>query len=328
MMSNLTRKFNKETLKSKVVVNRTTEVVANVLKYILLFGLCFIIIYPILLQIAVALRYPTDINDATVLWIPKRFSLKNFEVAMIALKYETSLWNSIWISFVVTLLQLFSTSLAGYAFARLKFKGSQFLFTMALFTIIVPQTVISLPLLRTLTELNLVGKPLSLFLMAGLGMGIKSGIFIFLFRQFYRGIPVELEEAAYVDGASPLQVFNKVMLPNARGAILTVTILSFVWQWNDYYFANLFSYTEGGFAVLSTRLAGGTDRLFTVISGWVAAGLDFFKDITDESIKGNNLFHGLIANTAALLMMAPLLIGYFFFQKLFVESIERTGIVG
>src|SRR5690606_31795488 len=108
-----------------------------------LFGLCFIIIYPILLQIAIALRPPTDINDPAVLWIPNKFSLKNFEVAMIALNYRVSLWNSIWISFGVTLLQLFSTSLAGYAFARLRFKGNGILFGLALFTIIVPQTVIS-----------------------------------------------------------------------------------------------------------------------------------------------------------------------------------------
>jgi len=323
MMSNLTRKFNKETLKSKVVVNRTTEVVANVLKYILLFGLCFIIIYPILLQIAVALRYPTDINDATVLWIPKRFSLKNFEVAMIALKYETSLWNSIWISFVVTLLQLFSTSLAGYAFARLKFKGSQFLFTMALFTIIVPQTVISLPLLRTLTELNLVGKPLSLFLMAGLGMGIKSGIFIFLFRQFYRGIPVELEEAAYVDGASPLQVFNKVMLPNARGAILTVTILSFVWQWNDYYFTSLFvTRSNPNFMTLTTQQVSvlyGLQQALQDAGVWGLMGQDVTK---------NPLFSSMILNTSGILVMLPLLVMYLFVQRFFVEGVERTGITG
>mgnify|MGYP003902722359 CR=1 FL=1 len=322
-MSNLTRKFNKETLKSKVVVNRTTEVVANVLKYILLFGLCFIIIYPILLQIAVALRYPTDINDATVLWIPKRFSLKNFEVAMIALKYETSLWNSIWISFVVTLLQLFSTSLAGYAFARLKFKGSQFLFTMALFTIIVPQTVISLPLLRTLTELNLVGKPLSLFLMAGLGMGIKSGIFIFLFRQFYRGIPVELEEAAYVDGASPLQVFNKVMLPNARGAILTVTILSFVWQWNDYYFTSLFvTRSNPNFMTLTTQQVSvlyGLQQALQDAGVWGLMGQDVTK---------NPLFSSMILNTSGILVMLPLLVMYLFVQRFFVEGVERTGITG
>lgn len=320
MTNNITQQSN---LKKKVVINRTTEIVGNILKYMLLFGLCFIIIYPILLQLAIALRYPTDINEPTVLWIPKRFSLKNFEVAMIALNYKVSLWNSIWISFVVTLLQLISTSLAGYAFARLKFKGSQFLFGLALFTIIVPQTVISLPLLRKLTQMNMIGKPSSLYLMAGLGMGIKSGIFIFLFRQFYRGIPVELEEAAYVDGANPLQVFTRVMLPNARGAILTVVILSFVWQWNDYYFTSLFvTRSNPNFITLTTQQVSvlyGLQQALQDAGVWGLMGQDVTK---------NPLFSSMILNTSGILVMLPLLIMYFFVQKLFVDGIERSGITG
>jgi|SRR5690554_151793 multiple sugar transport system permease protein len=321
MMTNKVAKL--DSMRQKVVINRTTEVIANILKYIFLFGLCFIIMYPILLQLAIAFRYPTDVNDPTVLWIPNNFSLKNFEVAMIALNYKTSLWNSIWISFVITLLQLFSTSLAGYAFARLRFKGSQFLFGLALFTIIVPQTVISLPLLRSLTNMNMVGKPSSLFLMAGLGMGIKSGIFIFLFRQFYRGIPVELEEAAYVDGANALQVFTQVMLPNAKGAILTVTILSFVWQWNDYYFTTLFvARSNPNFGTLTTQQVS---ILYGLQSALQDAGV---WGLMGQDVTKNPLFSSMILNTSGILVMLPLIIMYFFVQKLFVEGIERSGITG
>lgn len=323
----MTKKFERANMSSesykKLVINRTMDIVMNILKYIFLFGLCFIIIYPILLQIAIALRPPTDINDPAVLWIPNKFSLKNFEVAMIALNYRVSLWNSIWISFGVTLLQLFSTSLAGYAFARLRFKGNGILFGLALFTIIVPQTVISLPLLRSLTDMKLVGKPMSLFLMAGLGMGIKSGIFIFLFRQFYRGIPVELEEAAYVDGASVPQVFSRVMLPNAKGAILTVAILSFVWQWNDYYFTTLFvTRSNSNFATLTTQQVSviyGLQQALQDAGVWGLMGQDVTK---------NPLFASMILNTSGILVMLPLLIMYFFIQRLFVEGIERSGITG
>ena len=96
---------------------------------------------------------------------------------------------------------------------------------------------------------------------------------------------------------------------------------------NDYYFANLLAYSNS-FPVLSTRLGGGTDRLFTVMSGWVASGKQVFDSISDATVASDPLFFGLIANTGALLMMLPLLIGYFFVQKQFVESIERTGITG
>lgn len=307
----------------KVLRMKGFELVVDFLKYILIIGLCFVILYPILLQLAVAFRPPTDVNNPSVLWIPSRFSLKNFEVAMIALHYWKALKNSLIIALIVTILQLVSTSLAGYAFARLKFMGSKLLFGLALFTIIVPQTVISLPLLRSLTQMNLTGKPMTLFLMAGLGMGIKSGIFIYLFRQFYRGIPVELEEAAYVDGANVFQVFSRVMLPNARGAILTVGLLSFVWQWNDYYFTTLFvTRSNPNFLTLTTQQVSilyGLQQALADAGVWGLMGQDVTK---------NPLFSSMILNTSGILVMLPLLIMYFFVQKLFVEGIERSGIIG
>lgn len=313
----------KEPLLKKVLISRIIGFIVNILKYVLIIGLCFVILYPLILQIAIALRAPTDVNNPTVLWIPGEFSLKNFQVAMIALKYLSSLKNTLILSVGVTIFQLISTSLAGYAFARLKFPGSNLLFGAALFTIIVPQTVISLPLLRSLTEYGFVGKPITLFLMAGFGMGIKSGIFIYLFRQFYRGLPKELEEAAYIDGANPLQVFYKIMLPNARGAIITVTLLSFVWQWNDFYFTTLFvTRSNLDFSTLTTQQVSvlfGLQQSLTDAGVWGLMGQDITK---------NPLFSSMILNTSGILVMLPLLVMYFFVQKLFVQGIERSGIVG
>lgn len=303
--------------------NKVVGFIVNVLKYVLVIGLCFVILYPLFLQIAIAFRAPTDVNNPAVLWIPGEFSLKNFEVAIIALNYFTALKNSILISLGVTVLQLIATSLAGYAFARLRFKGSNILFGLALFTIIVPQTVIALPLLRSLTEMGMVGKPITLFLMAALGMGVKSGIFIYLFRQFYRGIPTELEEAAYIDGANPFQVFHKVMLPNAKGAIITVILLTFVWQWNDYYFTTLFvTRSNQDFITLTTQQVSvlyGLQQALQDAGVWGLMGQDVTK---------NPLFSSMILNTSGILVMFPLLILYFFMQKMFVQGIERSGIVG
>jgi multiple sugar transport system permease protein len=307
----------------KVVFGRVLGVVVTILKYMLIVGLCFVILYPLILQVAIAFRAPTDVNNPSVLWIPGEFSIKNFEVAMIALRYWDALQNSVLLALGVTVLQLVATSLAGYAFARLKFPGSNVLFGLALFTIVVPQTVIALPLLRSLTELKLVGRPLTLFLMSGLGMGVKSGIFIYLFRQFYRGIPVELEEAAYIDGANPLQVFYKIMLPNARGAILTVVLLTFVWQWNDYYFTTLFvTRSNPDFMTLTTQQVSvlyGLQQALQDAGVWGLMGQDVTK---------NPLFSSMILNTSGILVMMPLLVLYFFLQKLFVQGIERSGIVG
>lgn len=293
------------------------------LKYILIFGLCFIILYPLLLQLAIAFRAPTDVNTATVLWIPEEFSLENFRVSLIALNYWTSLKNSLILALTVTLLQLVSTSLAGYAFAKLKFRGSGILFGIALFTIIVPQTVISLPILFSVKQMGMIGKPGTLFLMAGLGMGIKSGIFIYLFRQFYRGIPAELEEAAYVDGANVWQVYTKVMLPSARGAVITVFLLSFVWQWNDFYYTAVFvTRSNPAFNTLATQHVG---ILYGLQQALADAGI---WGLMGQDVTNNPLFSSMILNTSGILIMIPLLVLYFFVQKLFVEGIERSGIVG
>lgn len=309
--------------KRRVLSIRFVDFIVDVLKYILVIGLSFVIIYPIIQQLSVAFRAPNDVNNPLILWIPEEFSVKNFEIARIALKYWESLKNTLMFSSGVAILQVIVAAITGYSFARLKFKGSNILFGLALFTIIVPQSMIALPSFLTFSKLKLLGKPVVLFLMAGLGMGIKSGIFIYLFRQFFRGVPNELEEAAYVDGATPFQVFYKVMLPNARGAIITVALLAFVWQWNDNYFTDLFvSGRNMSMPTLTTQLSGvvwGLQNALMEAGVWQSMG----QDVTQ-----NPLFTSMILNTCGILVMLPLLILYFFVQKLFVEGVERSGIVG
>lgn len=102
------------------------------------------------------------------------------------------------------------------------------------------------------------GTVLSIFILSAFGQGIRSAIFIYLFRQFFRNIPAELEESAQVDGAGVIRTFWSVMLPNARGAIVVVALFAFVWQWNDYYFARLFSIVQS-YPVLAARL--GKERI-------------------------------------------------------------------
>lgn len=319
----------KTAYKRKMTFELFLEVAANVLKYFLLYGLAFIILYPLIQQLAIALRAPEDINNPLVLWIPETFSIMNFKIAGLVLDYWTALKNSIMLSTIVTVLQLFTTALAGYAFARLKFKGQGILFVVVLMTIIVAPSTIELPLKINLmnflgTGKSLLGSPMILYLFAATGMGIKSGIFIYLFRQFFRGVPEELEEAAHVDGANPIQVFFKVMLPNARGAMVLVGILTFVWQWNDAYFtANFVSKVNTEFSTLTTKMMSIRNAIQEAIQ---QAGV---WQLFDQDVTQNPLFTSMILNTAAMLSMIPLLIFYLAVQKiLFTEGIERSGLVG
>lgn len=315
--------------KRKKIANKSQNFGVSLIKYLLLYGLSFIIIYPILQQISIALRAPEDLNNPLVLWIPMKVSLDNLRVSLQVLDYWKSLWSTAKVSLIVTVLQLFVTSIVGYALARLKFPGRNLVFVIVIFTIIVPPITIELPLkIRFMNFLgtgkNLLGSPTILYILAISGMGIKAGIFIYLFRQFFRGIPVELEEAAIIDGANPIQVFFRVMLPNAMGGIILTTILIFVWQWNDsYYTFQYISSVKDSFNTLTTKMMGVSQNIHEAIQN--AGVLKLFG----QDVSKNPLFTSMILNTSALLVMTPLIIIYMFVQKrLFTEGVERSGLVG
>lgn len=328
----------------KVKAKNTVMVLAAFFRTFILVGLCFVILMPIVEKISFALRAPQDIANKQVVWIPETWSFMNIRVAFsyltlmkdnsyenIAFLYNLSTYfNSLWLSLVTTVIQVISTAIAGYAFARLKFKGSGIIFLLAVLTLIVPSE--SLATARKLVFFNisffgvdLLKNSFAIYIMSAFGMGLRSGIFIYLFRQFFRGIPIELEESAEIDGAGVIRTFWSVMLPNARGAIVTVALFSFVWQYNDLYWAQMFEYHDSNvMPLLTTGLASSADTFNSLI------GTSFQSLVAElgDGIAHNAQFYGLILNTAALLMMLPLIIGYLFVQRLFVESIERTGITG
>lgn len=330
----------KDPVKRKVRGKNALIITGKVLRALILIGLCFIILLPIFEKFSAALRHPTDISDPQVVFIPSKISLTNFQIAWELLSIwdtsaesfamTSSLLNTVIVSAICMAIQIMSAAVAGYSFARLKFKGNGLIFYIVLATLVVPNETLHVSRVLFFTNtsffgIKLMNTILSMYIMTIFGQGIRSAIFIYLFRQFFKNLPSELEESAQVDGAGVIRTFWSIMLPNARGAIVTVGLFSFVWQWNDYYFANLLKYSVS-FPLLSTKLGGNTERLDTVLSTWKAAGREVLEGV--EDIAQDPMFRGLIANTAALLMMLPLLIGYFFVQKLFVESIERTGIVG
>ncbi|MFA7417274.1 MAG: carbohydrate ABC transporter permease [Acholeplasma sp.] len=312
----------KERGKSIRRVRKFQAILISVLRALLLGGLCFIILYPVIQQVLLGLRAPMDANDPSVIWIPKNWSFQNFRLAAIVLDYWDALLNTFKLSGIAMVLQVASTALAGYAFSRLKFKGSEILFIFVILTIVIPPQALSLAQYLYFRDLGLIGSENSIYLMSGLGQGIRSGIFIYIFRSFFKGLPKELEEAAQVDGASVFRIFWNVMLPNARGAIVTVGLFAFVWQWNDTYFASIFNISTEAFPILTMRLINAAENVYAAL--FYTGGLS----LIGQDVWSNPMFLATISNVAALLMMLPLLIMYLFVQKQFVESIERTGIVG
>ncbi len=306
--------------------HKTGKILLIVIRAFILTGLCFLIILPIFQKFMFAFRHPRDIANTQVVWIPENWSIENFRISYSYLEYNHSFWNTLILSVISSFLQIFATATIGYALAKLKFKGSTILFFLLILTLVVPND--SLAMARTLEFKNipffgikLIGRTLAIYFMSGLGMGIRSAIFVYMFMQAFRGLPKELEESAEIDGAGVFQTFWRVMLPNVKSTIIVVGLFAFVWQWNDYYFASILEIQK---ALLTLKLSAGSNNLYATI--WTS----HYKIIIQlgEDIAQNARFYGLIVNTSALLSMLPLLIGYIFVQRKFVEGVERTGITG
>lgn len=291
-------------------------------RYALLLGLAFIIVYPLLYIVSMAFRTADDILDPTVIWLPRHFTLQNIKDAFVGMRYLDALWNTVSISVFSSLLQLASCAIVGYGFARFQFKGKSLLFGLVLLTIIIPPQIVFIPTYLMYSHydffglttalfgpdafVNLIDSRLTMYLPALFGVGIRSGLFIYIFRQFFRGLPRELEDAAYVDGCGHARTFLRVILPNAGAAFLTVFLFSLVWYWNDFYYMSMyFNKTKN----ISLALNGLTRNLSDAVS----------VNVNEVSVR---------AQAGCLLAIAPLLIIFIVLQKYFTEGVERTGIVG
>lgn len=291
----------------------------------LIAGLSFVILYPILQKISTAVKDKADLYSPVVVWIPENFTMSNFLDAIRIMDYWETLFNTFALSATTTVLTAASCALAGYGFARLKFKGSQFMFACVILTILVPPTTILIPIYLNLKDFTLMGliplitgKSANLlnsywpFILTSLtANSLKAGLYIFIFRQFFRGIPKEVEEAAYIDGAGVGTTFTRIMMPNAIPAVITTTLFSFVWQWNDSFYTTTYLTSS---KVMSTQLSSLPYNLSIMLGG--------------DPSKADPFYLSMVQDTGILLAILPLIVIYLFIQRYFVESIERTGIVG
>ncbi|MCL2697414.1 MAG: carbohydrate ABC transporter permease, partial [Oscillospiraceae bacterium] len=225
-----------------------------VLRGLLLFGLCFLILQPLLNKLSLSFMSERDLFDSTVINIPREFTLGNYELTATLLDFFPSLLKTFLMALAVGILQVASCTFVGYGFARFQFPLKKLWFTFVMFLILIPpQTILSSLYLHfamfdifgifRLTAgapLNLIDSPVPYLMMSMTCMGLKNGLYIYMLRQYFRGVPKELEEAAYVDGCGKLKTFFRIMLPDARAIITSCFLFSFVWQWTDSLFTNMF----------------------------------------------------------------------------------------
>ena len=299
-----------------------------------LFRLCMIItmsylfMFPLYYMLVVSFQRPDLAVDPTSVYVPKAFSTEAYKIAFKQLDYKNSALLSLIISVLSTALAAISCSLTGYAFARFEFKGKKIAFLFVMLLIVIPPQQIIVPqylmyksfnfggLLSLFgVELNLLNTPFVFVLPSMFAVGLKAGIFIFIFRQFFLGQPRELEEAAKIDGCGALQTFIKVMAPLAKPAFVVVIMLCIIWHWNDYYSSSMFFIDKiKPVMVCLERLRQNIVEMSTL------PGLP----------KGNYtpVILRMYLQAGVVLTITPPLFLYVFMQKQFVESIDRTGIVG
>ncbi|MFW6308434.1 MAG: carbohydrate ABC transporter permease [bacterium] len=295
----------------------------SLLRFILLTGIFYIILLPILTKVSSSLMTIEDVLDKTVMWIPRNITFENYRIVWDHMNYPRSFTNSLLLTVVVSIFQLASCTLVGYGFGRFDFKFKNLLFSLVILTLIVPPQVIMIPLYMNFRNFNLFGllnNPINLlgsywpFILTALtATGLRNGLYIFILRQFFKGMPHNLEEAAYVDGAGLYQAFFKIMLVGAKPVLVIVFLFSFVWQWNDDIFLTLY-------------LPQGADYLPMALRNIDHVILESMVGYFSSEMAGQ--YGSIFRNTAALLFISPLLILYAFMQRYFVESIQRTGIVG
>ena len=300
----------KETIKNYTI---------SIFRGILVFGMCFMIIQPIITKLALSIMAEKDLYDTTIILVPKHFSLSNWKIAMLLLDYRHTMFNTAWVSILVSLIEVTMCSIVGYGFSRFQFPFKRFWFFCVILIIVIPPQTISTSLFLHFRYFNLFGKTINLrgsiipYLMMCMGcMGLKNGLYIFMIRQFFMGFPFELEEAAYVDGCGPLKTFFRIMIPGAKPIITSCFLFSFVWQWTDSFYSSLFL---GKVKLLSIQLTGLVDKFGIYLSR-----------LNGGSTVAPVGYANAILSTGMLLAILPLILLYVFCQRLFVESLASTGV--
>lgn len=303
---------------------KITKLAVGFVKFVFILGICYLFVFPVLNMLITSFRTVESASDPTIVWIPRGFSLEGIKTAFDVLNYDKSATQTVLITVFSTLGALISCSLAGYGLARFNFPGKTLLMSIVILTIIIPPQVMysSTYLIYRFFDFggllapfnisfNLLNTPLVFIVPSMFAVGLRNGIFIFIFYSFFKGLPIEIEEAAKIDGCNVFTTYLRVMIPMAVPAFITVLLFSIVWHWTDYQSSATY-YT-------------GDVKPLTVMLSLLQESLKEGGIITTHT---NANVMRIFVQAGATLCIAPILLLYLFVQKYFTESIERTGLVG
>lgn len=299
---------------------KAIPVAMALLRAVLFTALTFVVIYPLLTKFCASFMALRDVHDMSVRYIPRHPTLSHYRDVWRQLELSAVYPLTVQFTALVALLQTLSATVAGYGLARFRFRLNGVFLALALVGTVVPPDLLLVPLFSEFRYFDpfglvslvtggappsLIGTQWPLILLAVTCTGYRCGLFIFILRQFFRGMPRELEEAAYIDGAGPVRAFLRIMLPGARTMMVTVFLFGFVWTWLDIKYI--------------PTLMPDMPLLVTEVQKISALGLD---------ASANTVARSLLVNAGAVYLIVPLILLYLFTQRYFVQSIERSGLVG
>jgi len=305
------------------VVNTGKSWLYKLFRFVLITGVSYVILGPMIGIFASSFFSNADKYSPIVYLIPQAPTLERYQLAILRMDFWNVLGNMLLYVSLLTAIQVLVCSMVGYGFARFNFPFKKLLFACVIIMIVIPPHTVMLPLYMIFQNfdpfglvslmnggraLNLLTTPFPMIIMTLFACGLRSGLYIYIFNQFFRGLPKEIEEAAQIDGAGTVHTYLRIMMPNALPSVITVTLFSLVWQYNDTFFANLF--------LLSPDVSLGKK-----ISS-LQANLVNLDRVMDPSISMLYVYAGIV------LTIIPIVVLYIVLQKRFIEGVERSGIVG
>jgi multiple sugar transport system permease protein len=278
-------------------VNQLTRPQALAIHAVLIVG-SILFLFPLVWMISTALKPIDQTMIMPPRWIPDPIQWENFWEAVNYIPFFTYARNTLTIAILGTLGTVLSSSIVAYGFARIEWKGRNFVFLVLLATMMVPFPVTMVPLYAVFRELHWIGTFRPLWVPAWFG---ASAFNVFLLRQFFLTIPRDFDDAARIDGCSEFGIYRRVVLPLSRPALAVVALFHFMYCWNDFLGPLIYLIDQDTFTL--------------------ALGLQFF-----QSRQGGTPWNLLMA--ASTLVVAPIIILFFFTQRTFIQGIAMSGIKG
>ncbi len=306
-------------------------------RFLIMLGISYVILSPFFSRFTQSFMAREDFMNPTVSLIPKNFTLDIYKYLITENQYFRAMGTSAALALICAILQTFTCCMVGYGLSKFKFKGKSIIFALVIITMVIPPstlrmsmiehfnffdlaTLLTIPNMKGIIELifkeplELTGSFAPMIVLSIIGCGFKNSLYIFMMMQFFKGVPDELEESAYVDGSGAFRTFIQIILPLSIPMMVTIFLFSFSWQWTDEF------YTSAFFPA--------TTMSDTVFLPDVYKTLPATIQKVSDTLGGQQLYNSAVKNTAGMMIIAPLIIVYLFGQRYLVQGIERSGLVG